>query len=60
MVFQKSLLRHIFLLLKMYMTENGDLVSASIHFKVEKGERTLAMKGVDLLRMENKRSVAIL
>lgn len=36
-----------------YSTGNGDLVVASIHFKAAKGDRTLAMKGVDLLRVED-------
>lgn len=38
-----------------YITANGDLVTASIHFKAEKGDKTLSMKGVDLLRIENEK-----
>ncbi|KKC39700.1 ketosteroid isomerase [Devosia epidermidihirudinis] len=30
---------------------NGDLVSASIHFAAESGTKTMAMNGVDLLRV---------
>lgn len=36
-----------------YVTDNGDLVVASIHFKADKEGKTLSMKGVDLLRIEN-------
>ncbi|MDW9379530.1 nuclear transport factor 2 family protein [Chryseobacterium sp. JV558] len=36
-----------------YLTDNRDLVSASIHFKAEKNDQSIAMKGMDLLRMEN-------
>ncbi|MGA6116950.1 nuclear transport factor 2 family protein [Sphingobacterium anhuiense] len=36
-----------------YTSDNGNLVAASIHFKAAKGEGTLAMKGVDLLRIED-------
>lgn len=36
-----------------YITDNGNLVTASIHFKAEKEGKTLSMKGVDLLRIEN-------
>lgn len=36
-----------------YITDNGDLVSASIHFKAEKDGKILSMKGIDLLRIEN-------
>lgn len=36
-----------------YLTDNGDLVSASIHFKAEKAEKSIAMKGIDLLRIEH-------
>lgn len=38
-----------------YTTDNGDLVSASIHFKAEKGGKQLSMKGIDLLRIENEK-----
>ncbi|WP_299179901.1 nuclear transport factor 2 family protein [uncultured Chryseobacterium sp.] len=38
-----------------YTTDNGDLVVASIHFKAEKEDRKLSMKGVDLLRIENEK-----
>lgn len=38
-----------------YLTDNGDLVTAAIHFKAEKGEYKLAMKGIDLLRIENEK-----
>jgi len=36
-----------------YTTDNGNLVAASIHFKAEKGDKRLSMKGIDLLRVEN-------
>lgn len=36
-----------------YITDNGNLVSASIHFKAEKDGKILSMKGIDLLRLEN-------
>ncbi|MDO5616456.1 MAG: nuclear transport factor 2 family protein [Cruoricaptor ignavus] len=36
-----------------YIADNGDLVSASIHFKAEKDGKILSMKGIDLLRLEN-------
>jgi len=36
-----------------YLTDNGSLVVASIHFKAEKQRNELSMKGVDLLRIEN-------
>lgn len=36
-----------------YITQNGDLVAADIHFKAEKGDTKLSMKGVDLLRIED-------
>jgi len=36
-----------------YITENNDLVTAAIHFKAEKGDERLDMKGVDLLRIQN-------
>lgn len=35
-----------------YITDNGDLVAAAIHFKAQKGDQTLSMKGIDLLRIE--------
>jgi ketosteroid isomerase-like protein len=35
-----------------YVTDNGDLVVASIGFKGEKGDKFISMKGVDLLRIE--------
>ncbi len=38
-----------------YTTDNGDLVTASIHFKAEKDGNTLSMKGVDLLRIEKEK-----
>jgi ketosteroid isomerase-like protein len=38
-----------------YVTENGDLVAADIHFKAEKGDAKLSMKGVDLLRIEDNK-----
>lgn len=34
-----------------YLSSNVDLVSAAIHFKAEKGDLQLAMKGMDLLRV---------
>lgn len=36
-----------------YTTDNGNLVTAAIHFKAEKGDNKLSMKGVDLLRIED-------
>lgn len=36
-----------------YITDNGNLVAASIHFKAEKGNEKLDMKGIDLLRVAN-------
>jgi|SRR5690606_1361730 len=36
-----------------YTTDNGNLVAASIHFKAEKGDKKLSMKGIDLLRIED-------
>lgn len=36
-----------------YITENGDLVVASLHFSVEKNGETIGMNGVDLFRIEN-------
>lgn len=38
-----------------YLAENGNLVNASIHFKAEKNGKTLSMKGIDLLRIENEK-----
>lgn len=38
-----------------YLSSNVDLVSAEIHFKAEKGELKLAMKGMDLLRVEDSK-----
>lgn len=38
-----------------YITDNGKLVVASIHFKAEKGGKKLSMKGVDLLRIEDNK-----
>lgn len=35
-----------------YLSSNGDLVTAAIHFKAAKGDQQLAMKGVDLLRID--------
>ncbi|MGE8512831.1 MAG: nuclear transport factor 2 family protein [Chryseobacterium culicis] len=37
-----------------YITENKGLVVASLHFKAEKGNKMLSMKGVDLIRVENE------
>jgi len=36
-----------------YVTDNGALVAADIHFKATKGNQSMAMKGIDLLRIEN-------
>jgi len=36
-----------------YLAENGNLVSAAIHFRAEKGTERLSMKGIDLLRVED-------
>ncbi len=36
-----------------YMTENGDLVLASIEFAVSANGHSMQMKGVDLFRFEN-------
>ena len=36
-----------------YIADNGDLVTATIHFKAEKAGKKLDMNGVDLLRIEN-------
>ncbi|RZK02881.1 MAG: nuclear transport factor 2 family protein, partial [Flavobacterium sp.] len=33
------------------LTENGELVAANIHFKAEKANQSMAMKGIDLLRL---------
>jgi predicted SnoaL-like aldol condensation-catalyzing enzyme len=38
-----------------YLTDNGNLVTASIHFKAEKADQILSMKGIDLLRIENEK-----
>lgn len=38
-----------------YLSSNADLVSAAIHFKAEKGGLQLAMKGMDLLRVEDNK-----
>jgi len=38
-----------------YLTDNGNLVTASIHFKAEKEDQKLSMKGIDLLRIENEK-----
>ncbi|MCS4226372.1 nuclear transport factor 2 family protein [Sphingobacterium sp. BIGb0165] len=38
-----------------YLSSNADLVSAAIHFKAEKGDLKLAMKGMDLLRVEDSK-----
>ena len=35
-----------------YIADNGDLVTAAIHFKADKNGQSLAMKGIDLLRIE--------
>lgn len=35
-----------------YITGNNELVAAAIHFKAQKGDQTLSMKGIDLLRIE--------
>ncbi|WP_371272117.1 nuclear transport factor 2 family protein [Streptomyces sp. cf124] len=32
---------------------NGDLVAATIHFTGRRGETSMSMDGVDLLRIEN-------
>lgn len=36
-----------------YISDNGNLVAASIHFKAEKENKALSMKGIDLLRIED-------
>lgn len=38
-----------------YMTENGDMVVAAVHFKAEKDKKNLSMKGIDLLRIEDEK-----
>lgn len=38
-----------------YIAGNGNLVTAAIHFKAEKEERQLSMKGIDLLRIEDNK-----
>jgi len=38
-----------------YLSSNADLVTAAIHFKAEKGDQRLAMKGIDLLRIEDSK-----
>ncbi|MNE42696.1 SnoaL-like domain protein [compost metagenome] len=38
-----------------YLSNNADLVIAAIHFKAEKGDQQLAMKGMDLLRIEDSK-----
>lgn len=35
-----------------YITDNGEFVAASINFKAEKDNKSISMKGVDLLRIE--------
>jgi ketosteroid isomerase-like protein len=35
-----------------YISDNGQLVTASINFKAEKGDQSISMKGIDLLRVE--------
>jgi len=35
-----------------YITDNGNLVTASINFKAEKENKKLSMKGIDLLKIE--------
>ncbi len=35
-----------------YIADNGDLVIASINFKAEKNDKSISMKGIDLLRIE--------
>lgn len=36
-----------------YLTDNGVMVVASIHFALEKNGASMAMRGVDLLRLED-------
>ncbi|WP_156309228.1 nuclear transport factor 2 family protein [Sphingobacterium endophyticum] len=38
-----------------YIAVNGDLVAATIHFKAEKNDRSSAMDGIDLFRIENEK-----
>ncbi|MCR6673089.1 nuclear transport factor 2 family protein [Devosia ginsengisoli] len=35
-----------------HLFANGDLVAATIHFAAESGSKTMAMAGIDLLRVE--------
>lgn len=41
------------------LMDNGDLVSAYIHFAAEGGSRSMAMNGVDLLRVEGGQIVEV-
>jgi ketosteroid isomerase-like protein len=36
-----------------YLSANGNLIAASIHFKAEKKSKSISMKGIDLLKVEN-------
>jgi ketosteroid isomerase-like protein len=38
-----------------YTTDNGNLVTSSIHFKAEKADKKLSMKGIDLLLIEDEK-----
>jgi len=38
-----------------YTTDNGNLVAAALHFKAEKENKFIAMKGIDLLRIEHNK-----
>lgn len=35
-----------------YITDNGEFVTASINFKAEKAAKSISMKGIDLLKIE--------
>lgn len=36
-----------------YIADNGDFVSAAIHFKAKHGNKILSMKGIDLVKVED-------
>jgi len=38
-----------------YITSNGDLVAASIHFKAEAQGKSIAMRGMDIMRFESEK-----
>ncbi|WP_306350536.1 nuclear transport factor 2 family protein [Flavobacterium sp. '19STA2R22 D10 B1'] len=42
-----------------YLAPNGNMVSAAIHFKAKAHGKSMAMKGMDLMRFENGKIVEV-